>query len=295
VVDQGRIVHQYGDCARPINIHSMRKSILSVLVGIHADRGQVALDRTLADLGIDDKAGLTPAERRATVRQLLQARSGVYLPAAYETREMAQARPARGSFPPGAHWYYNNWDFNALGSIFQRSTGQDVFQALRDDLARPLQFEDFNPVRDTQFWYEACSEHPAYLMRLSARDLARIGLLMVRGGRWRDQQVVSQAWVAESTRSWSDTGQPGRGYGYLWWVHGDHGSFAAHGHLGQTVMVYPKRDLVFVHLVDEGGRGRREVTGRQLSALVDLVLSASPPRTPGSAGPAPPRSAPARP
>jgi CubicO group peptidase (beta-lactamase class C family) len=286
VVARGRIVHQYGDCARPINIHSMRKSILSILVGIHADRGQVPLAATLADLGIDDKAGLTAAERKATVRQLLQARSGIYVPAAYETREMAQERPARGSFPPGAHWYYNNWDFNALGSVFRRCAGQDVFQALQADLAGPLGFQDFDRARDTRFWYEPCSDHPAYLMDLSARDLARVGLLMARGGRWGDRQIVSGAWVAESTRAWSDAGH-GRGYGYLWWIHGAHGTFAAHGHLGQTVIVNPGKDLVFVHLVDGGPKGRRRVTGPQLDRLLDLVTAASPAPRPAPTATAP--------
>jgi CubicO group peptidase (beta-lactamase class C family) len=274
VLEHGHLVHSYGNCDRPINIHSMRKSILSLLMGIHADRGQVDLDKTLADLGIDDKARLTATEKQATVRQLLQARSGVYLPSAYETREMADARPARGSFPPGVHWYYNNWDFNALGSIFKVCTGQDVFQALRDDLAQPLHFQDFDLARDTRFWFEPSSVHPAYIMHLSARDLARVGLLMARGGSWNGQQIVSRAWVAESTRAYAGTGQPGRGYGYLWWVGPDSGSFSAHGHRGQILLVNPGRDLVIVHLVDTDDSSRRRVKGAQLSALIELILAA---------------------
>jgi CubicO group peptidase (beta-lactamase class C family) len=274
VVQHGQIVHKYGDFARPINIHSMRKSILSVLMGIYADRGQVDLNKTLADMGITDKEKLSEIERKATVRQLLQARSGVFLPAAYETREMAAARPARGSFPPGSHWYYNNWDFNALGSIFRHFTGKNVFEALRDDLAQPLQFEDFNLSRDTQFWFEPVSMHPAYIMRLSARDLARVGLLMARDGRWNDQQIVSKEWVAASTQSYSDTGTSGRGYGYLWWVRTGSHSFSANGHEGQTMIVNPARDLIFVHLVDTDHGSGRKVSGSQLTSLLQLVMDA---------------------
>jgi CubicO group peptidase (beta-lactamase class C family) len=273
VVQHGQIVHKYGDFARPINIHSMRKSILSVLMGIYADRGQVDLNKTLADMGITDKEKLSGIERKATVGQLLQARSGVFLPAAYETREMAAARPARGSFPPGSHWYYNNWDFNALGSIFRHFTGKNVFEALRDDLAQPLQFEDFNLSRDTQFWFEPVSMHPAYIMRLSARDLARVGLLMARDGRWNDQQIVSKEWVAASTQSYSDTGTSGRGYGYLWWVRTGSHSFSANGHEGQTMIVNPARDLIFVHLVDTDHGSGRKVSGSQLTSLLQLVVS----------------------
>ena len=274
VVDHGRIVHSYGNCARPINLHSMRKSILSILLGIQWDQGRVELDQTLGGLGITDKQPLREPERAATVRQLLQARSGVYLPAAYETREMAAARPPRGSHLPGTFWYYNNWDFNALGTIFQARAGRNVFEALRDDLANPLQFEDFDMNRDTRFRYEPQSEHPAYIMCLSARDLARVGLLMARRGEWNGRRIVSEAWVAASTRSYSETGRPGRGYGYLWWVSPEHGAFSANGHQGQVMIVNPARDLIIVHQVDTDDGRRRQATGRQLAGLLDQVMAA---------------------
>jgi len=57
------------------------------------------------------------------VRMLLEARSGVYHAALYETPAMAKQRPARGSHEPGTFWYYNNWDFNALGTIYEHATG----------------------------------------------------------------------------------------------------------------------------------------------------------------------------
>lgn len=43
---------------------------------------------------------------------------------------MKDARPPRGSHPPGTFWYYNNWDFNVLGTIFIQLTGEDIFQAI---------------------------------------------------------------------------------------------------------------------------------------------------------------------
>ena len=63
------------------------------------------------------KPKLTLEEKEATVRDLLVARSGVYHIAQEEAPAMAAARPKRNSHPHGTFWYYNNWDFNALGTI----------------------------------------------------------------------------------------------------------------------------------------------------------------------------------
>lgn len=287
VVHHGVIVHQYGEVSKPMNMFSGRKSVLSVLYGIAVDRHTIDLDKTLTDLGIDDQDALTPTEKTATVRQLLQARSGVYHPAAYETATMKEVRPLRGSHTPGSFWYYNNWDFNTLGKIYQNLSGKDVFTALNDDLAKPLQFEDFDKARDTEFVYERASQYPAYVMRLSARDAARIGLLMARDGHWQDRQIISKQWVAESSTSYSDT-SPGVGYGYLWWV-GQHGKhfgqtfpgpvFSARGNYGQYVIVDPQRDLVIVHRVNASPLTmlfKTGPTGGQFNGLLKQVLSAAP-------------------
>jgi CubicO group peptidase (beta-lactamase class C family) len=59
--------------------------------------------------------------------------------------------------------------------------------------------EDFTP-SDGRYFYEKTSEHPAYPMQFTARDLARFGWLYLNRGKWRDQQVVPAEWVAESTK-----------------------------------------------------------------------------------------------
>ena len=58
---------------------------------------------------------------------LLQSRSGIYHPAAYETVKMKKKRPERGSHKPGEIFWYNNWDFNALCTIFEQQTRTKVF------------------------------------------------------------------------------------------------------------------------------------------------------------------------
>jgi CubicO group peptidase (beta-lactamase class C family) len=108
-------------------------------MGIAVSDGEVQLDDTMARLGIDDvPPSLSQAEQQATVRDLLEARSGIYHPANYETNEMVTRRPARGSHPPGTFWFYNNWDFNALGAIYEHATGTSVFGGFAWQIARPI-------------------------------------------------------------------------------------------------------------------------------------------------------------
>ena len=288
VIHRGVLIHAYGDIAKPMNLASVRKSVLSVLYGMQVDRGAIDLDQDLAALEITDKGGLSDVERTATVRQLLQARSGVNHEAAYETADAKRRRPERGSHAPGTFWYYNNWDFNTLGTIFQRRTGRTVFEALKTDLAEPLQFEDFRYPQDTKFEYERSSDHPAYLMYLSARDLARLGLLVSRGGRWKGRQLVSSAWLRDSITSYSPVGGGG-GYGYLWWVPSnafrswrlpEQQLALADGAGGQYMLIDQTRDIVIVHRVDNSKLWykRNAVSSRQFSVLAERILAAAPER-----------------
>lgn len=285
VVHRGRVVHEVGHTRLPMNLYSGRKSVLSVLIGREVDAGRLKLDATLAELGIDDLEPLTDAEKTANVHQLLQARSGVYHPAAYEMVAMKFARPRRGSHAPGTFWYYNNWDFNTLGSIYQRASGLTVFEGLQQHLAGPLQMEHFQMAQHTHWEREAASQHPAYVMWLSARDFARIGLVMARGGRWRGQRIVSEAWVAESTQAHSAVGEGWSGYGDLWWVPlrgfpfwtrqpGD--VFFASGNHGQLLWVDRARDLVVVHATDHRRWLRASPTLDQLAPLLARVFEAIP-------------------
>ncbi|MBN1441917.1 MAG: serine hydrolase, partial [Planctomycetes bacterium] len=285
VVHGGRIVWEWGETSRPFMCHSMRKSILSLLYGNHVADGRIDLGWTLERLGIDDREeSLTEIEKRATVEMLLQARSGIYHPALYEAPGMKARRPARGSHAPGTFWYYNNWDFNALGTIFENLTGRSIFEEFEERLARPLGMQDFDREKHTEYVTGPDSVHPAYPFQLSARDLARLGLLCARGGRWRDEQIVPRLWMVLSTRSFSDAGEAG-GYGYMWWIAagGKHvpgaalpdGSYSARGYRGHYVLVVPQWDLVIVHRVDTFAPSHR-VTHEQFGELLRRILEARP-------------------
>lgn len=275
VVDRGVVVLEHGHTSRNLIVQSVRKSFLSALFGIYHHLDLINLQATMEDLGIDDlPPSLTPEEKQATVEHLLMARSGIYHEAAAESPSMKAARPPRGSHPPGTFWYYNNWDFNALGTIFIQLTGKDVFQALHDDLAVPLQMQEFLPANGWYF-YQEVSEHPAYHFTMSPRDMARFGLLMLREGRWRDRQIVPESWVRRSLQPYSDAGS-GWSYGCMWWVGKTdawegHQVFAALGGTGQATYVVPGMEVVITHKVDHGAWAHGWT---QVNQLVRMILAA---------------------
>lgn len=253
VVQNGETVLAAGDVATPLRIASIRKSVLDALFGMAVAEGQVQLDWTLGDLGIDRLAPLTATEAGATVRQLLMSRSGVYLPAAAETSRQKARRPRRGSYAPGDHWYYNNWDFNVLGRIYEMATGEDLFTAIDRRLAGPLGWRDFNVRRHTQWVREpASTPFPAYTLSLSARDMARFGQLYLNNGNWKGRQLLDPDWVRQSTTAYSQGSRSGllSGYGYMWWVARDWAlnqnftAYSAVGNGGRYITVAPSLGLV---------------------------------------------------
>ena len=214
----GRIFFDWGNTETKYKVHSIRKPFLGSIFGIHVARGEIALSATMEDLGIDDiPPVLTDAEKQATVRHLLQSRSGVYHVAAAETPQHEEERPERGSHPPGTHYYYNNWDFNVLGTIFEQETGLDICEAFRDEIAVPIGMQDF-VVNDCSHSLEPLkSMHSAYPFRMTTRDMARFGLLYARNGRWDGVQIVPADWIEESWTPYSvEDEEMGLHYGYLW-------------------------------------------------------------------------------
>jgi CubicO group peptidase (beta-lactamase class C family) len=286
IVDNGIIVAEWGQTDRKFIVHSIRKSFLSALYGIAVAKGAINLRSTLAELQIDDDPPLSAQEKQARVIDLLKARSGIYHATLFESPAMIANKPPRGSHPPNTFWYYNNWDFNALGTIYDKATKTSLFQAFATEIAAPLQMEDL-ALRDTEYVHAPATIHPAYPFRMTARDMARFGLLYLRKGAWRGKQVVPKAWVEESTKAYSvadgDRESGYSGYGYMWWVeiNGNHingvslpaGSYSAEGMRGHYITVIPAFDLVVVHRVDTD-KPEGAVTNKQYGKLLSLILDA---------------------
>lgn len=279
VIRDGHIIASTGDLSRRVNVASVRKSLLSALYGIAVGEGRISLGDSLERLGIDDTSpALTAAEKQADVRDLLMARSGVYHPAAYETADIRNKRPARGSHPHGTFWFYNNWDFNVLGTIYRQADGEDIFRSFEKRIARPIGMEDFS-ARDGRYVLSPLSRHPAYPFRMSARDLARFGLLFLNQGRWNGRQIVPADWVRQSTAAYSPVHRRKSAYGYLWWSlpsdNWGEGAAMAAGYGGQFLAYIPTKRLVMVQTVDPA-QNPAGIHMRDFMVLMQQIATAAP-------------------
>lgn len=272
LLHDGKVFFEYGDIRVKRLVHSIRKALLNSLVGIEMAEGTcLALPRTLADFGVDDiPPSLTPSEKQATLEHVLQSRSGVYHPAAAETEGMAAQRPARGSHAPGTFWYYNNWDFNVVGALYEQCSRQSIHQAFLERIARPLGMLDYQgrvdawpdddvPAAATDGYRKLEPEHskfPAYHFRMSTHDLALYGQLYLQRGQWKGRTLVPSAWIDASTRPVSTVNADyGLAYGMLWDVlmPSDDEPRPSFFHTGLGVHmlgVYPRHRLVMVHRVN---------------------------------------------
>lgn len=263
VVVGGESIFEYGSLERVSYIASCRKSVLAMLYGKYVENGTIDLNATMADLGIDDIGGLLPIEKKATVHHLIKARSGVYHDAS-NPGDDAASRPKRGSKKPGSYYLYNNWDFNVAGAVFEQLTGKSIYSALLNDIARPIGMQDYLMENQQRGGDLDRSKFSAYHIYFSTRDMARLGYLMLRGGKWEDNQLISPEWhsemIAVSTKSEDMNPEKYRNgifeYGYMWWLFKmDNplfkGAYTARGAMGQYITIIPELDMVVAHKTDK--------------------------------------------
>lgn len=286
VIHKGRVVFDYGDITENSYIASLRKSVLAMLYGKYVENGTVDLGKTVADLGIDDVEGILPVEKKATVQDIISARSGIYHPEGYPGG-MQEYAPERGSKEPGSYWLYSNWDFNVAGWVFETETGRNIYDDLEEQLALPLGMEDWDRSLQRKSGNVTRSKYLAYPMWFSTRDMARIGLLMLNHGAWGRQQIISGSWVDEMLRQRTThdeinanvpvfaVNDSNYGYGYMWWLWENvpddrwQGAYSAKGAMGQNITVYPAIDTVLAFKTKAAYRRRN--SGATREALVKMV------------------------
>jgi CubicO group peptidase (beta-lactamase class C family) len=303
VVVHGHMIFSYGDIAHPSKIASVRKSILSMLYGNYVLNDTIDLGKTVVQLDLQEPdRPFLPIEKKATLEQLISGHSGIYLlPVKVEGNHdaISIAQPTRGSQYPGMYFHYNDWDFNAAGTAFEKLTGKNIYDALRSDLAVPVGMQDFDRSRQQKIPHPGESTHPEYAMYLSTRDMARLGLLMLRSGTWNSKQLIPSLWVQASTgitTRWEEMnppylralGNPSRwGFGYMWWVWDAltspgstyftpfQGAYEAVGSGGQYITVLPSKDMVIIHKVDIDKDYRANISPEEWDAILNMVVASA--------------------
>lgn len=101
-------------------------------------------------------------------------------------------------------------------------------------------------------------------IRMRPRDMAKLGQLILQKGAWDGQQLVSEAWIAESTRQHTQFNTLARrnGYGYLWWRSVERVNGAAYemifasGNGGQYILIVPALGIVAVFTGENYNSGK---------------------------------------
>lgn len=260
VVKDGRFALDYHESGqdRLGSIYSCTKSILSALIGIALERGEIG---SLEDAALDyfDDIQLTdddPRKREIRIRHLLTMTPGFDWP---EFDKPYWAMKRTGDWiryvwerpighVPGEVFTYNSGGSHLLAAILRKATGQSVYDYADHHLFRKLGFRKPR-------WNESAGVHEGGAgMHMTSRDMARFGLLYLNGGRWADEQVVPESWVLESLKphhkGFSHYEPPIFGaYGYHWWVspqtHNGHiDCHFAKGYGGQYIFIVPELQLV---------------------------------------------------
>ena len=145
--------------------------------------------------------------------------------------------------PAGKEFFYNTGALRLVSAIIHRVTGRPLDEFARDNVLEPLGISHVE-------WDRPRGETDAGGgLRLRPRDMAKIGQLVLAGGRWNDRQIVSKGWIETST-ALKLKAVDGLSYGYLWWLgrilfNGREIPYAgAFGRGGQSIRVVPELDLV---------------------------------------------------
>ena len=276
VVQHGKVLEEkffVPDTAHILN--SVSKTFTSTAVGFAISEGLLSLDDRIVDLfpeSLPDPVSDTVG--RMTIRHLLTMNCG------HGIDPTAKVRSGDGdwvkgfmewpvAYEPGTCYCYNSLGTYVLSAAVQKVTGQKVVDYLEPRLWQPLGIEK-------PYWLESPAgiNTGGWGLFLRTEDLARMGLCLLNGGKFRGKQVIPAEWVREMSATQVPSVSAGvnerqvaeirtdpsnplynyfdpeqsdwqQGYGYQMW-RCRHGAFRADGANGQYILVLPDQDAVIV-------------------------------------------------
>lgn len=218
VARHGRIVGEWyfagKDEVSTQEVFSATKSFTSLLVGIAQDDGDLDITQPASDL-ITEWQGTDSED--VTIRNLLSNDSGRSWSIAQDYGELVQAPDKTGfavgltqEHPPGEVWAYNNAAIQTLEQVLEEATGEQTPDFAEERLLGPIGM-DHSVLRA-----DAEGNGLAFMgLSSTCRDMARFGQLMLQGGTWDDEQIVSSAYLDEAT---TPSQELNTAYGYLIWL-----------------------------------------------------------------------------
>ncbi|MBQ3957625.1 MAG: serine hydrolase [Bacteroidaceae bacterium] len=268
VLQHGRVVaERWLNGASPTEPHvlnSVSKTFTSMAVGLCIQEGRFTLDTPLLSFFPDVLPEPTDRQRRITVRHLLTMTCGHDTDPSAKIRNREDWIKSFLSVPvahePGERFCYNSMGTFMLSAIVQHCTGETVLSYLTPRLLTPLGIHGARWEENAQGIN--CGGWGLYL---KTEDLARLGLLLLRKGKWIDgRQLLPAQWIEEASRKQVDCQPAGvkpediagrglttdnsdwvQGYGFQLW-RCRHNAFRADGAGGQYIIVLPEQDAVIV-------------------------------------------------
>ena len=246
---------------------SMAKSITSILVGIAIEEGYIqSVNEPITNYVPELKEN---GFEVVTIEHLLQMTSGIkfnesyYNPFGdaatyyYGTNLRKEITKMKLEREPGEKFRYSSGDTQLLGLVLERALKDKTLTGyLEEKLWQPLGMEfDASWSLDRK---KNGLEKTFCCINATARDFAKIGRLYLNKGKWKDRQIVSETWVAQSTKIDTTNGSTAK-YQYQWWLPSkESGEFMAKGILGQYIYVHPKKNLIIVRLGKNEGKANWE-------------------------------------
>jgi CubicO group peptidase (beta-lactamase class C family) len=252
---------------------SVAKSFASALIGIAIEEGYIGdVNDPVTDY-LPELAERDPRFESITLRHLLMMSSGLDyqanrsllfngddpLTTYYPDQRQISLNNTQIVDPPGSYFQYNKYHPQLLGMVLERTTGMPVTEYLQTRLWDPLGMEfggSWSLDSETSGF-----EKMETGLNARAIDFAKFGQLFLNSGNWNGEQVIAEAWVAESTAPEVSTdyetyypdwfaNMPGQGYyKYMWWGmvrDDDTYDYVAEGDKGQFIYISPHKNLVIV-------------------------------------------------
>ena len=148
---------------------------------------------------------------------------------------------------PGEVFLYNNDLVNVLIHILEHAIGYSAYEFAVKYIFKPLDFHNY------QWMTQNGVVYGSHGLVISARDMAKFGMLYLNQGVFNNRRIISTSWINDSTSFHTNItsyfeGYGMSGYGFLWWIWDIEGFTGpcALGALEQRICIDPEHDMVIV-------------------------------------------------